>query len=346
MNLNNISSFLNLVFAHNFTPNDYASFVSYVDQFETEANLVNTNLVNNNLSLAKEHANEAFSIFYWDLMIEISEQDRKISDELKSAVESLQNITLSFPNSKSAISHSNTNDNTASDRQERDQKQKQKQLLQQTSQLINIIDTNTDIVINMTAERQQAEESGILNQVVSFFSSLFTGQQNSSNSNESIHPMRFAELIDSILRNYGDAYNVSYDMTDMSNMAKMMSDTSFVNDNGNQHTTNTSTMNMSSTKLHADNNMMNATKTVVNVEDYQSAQGLAAKSLEVFYNHLKPMMSKNETSLYGNNLEKGLVQLNNSIDEKVSPMNLMMIVHTQIHPNLIEAFNLKLRSPV
>ncbi|MDQ2685402.1 MAG: hypothetical protein M3Y25_06130, partial [Thermoproteota archaeon] len=110
INLNYANYFLQITYGHNFSPNDYASFVSFVDQFETEANLVNTNLVNGNVSLAKEHANEAFSIFYWDLMIEISEQDRKISDELKSAVESLQNITLSFSNSETALSPSKTND--------------------------------------------------------------------------------------------------------------------------------------------------------------------------------------------------------------------------------------------
>lgn len=330
INPTNVNYFLQIVYGHNFTPNDYASFVSYVDQFQTEANLVNVNLVNNNLSLAQEHANEAFSIFYWDLMIEIAEQDRKTSDELKSAVEDLQNITLSFPNSESVPTVAVTND-TSSDRQE--------QLLQQASQLITTIDTNTDVVINMTAARQQAEESSFLNQVVGFFSGIFTGeQQQDSNSNESIHPMRFAELIDSVLRNYGDAYNVNFDMTDMTNMA-IMSDSSFVDNNSDQ-STNTGTMNMSSTMMHTDNKM-NGTNSLVNVGDYQSAQGLAAKSLEVFYNHLNPMMYKNATSVSSNNLESGLIQLNNSIKEKVSPMNLMMIVHTQIHPNFIEAFNIQ-----
>jgi hypothetical protein len=326
---------LQFVYGHNFTPNDYASFVSYVDQFQTEANLVDTNLVNNNLSLAQEHANEAFSIFYWDLMIEISEQDRKISDELKSAVESLQNITLLFPNSELAQSLSKTNDTT---------NDKQDQLLQQASQLITTIDTNTDIVINMTATRQQAEESSFFNQVVGFFSSIFTGQQqlpDSDNNNASIYPMRFAELIDSVLRNYGDAYNVNFDMTDMTNMA-MMSNSSFADNNSSNQNTDTDTRNISSTMIHTDN-MMNASNPLVNVKDYQSAQDLAAKSLEVFYNHLIPMMSENDTSVYGNSLEAGLIQLNNSIDEKVSPMNLMMIVHTQIHPNFIKAFDIQLQ---
>jgi hypothetical protein len=37
------------------------------------------------------------------------------------------------------------------------------------------------------------------------------------------------------------------------------------------------------------------------------------------------------------------MQLNNSIKNKASPTDVMMVVHTQIHPNLSEAFSLKLR---
>ncbi|MDN5847312.1 MAG: hypothetical protein L0H53_13680 [Candidatus Nitrosocosmicus sp.] len=334
--LSNDNYVLQIAYGHNFAPNDYASFVSNVDQFETEAHLVKTNLANDNLSLAQEHANEAFSIFYWDLMVEIAEQDKKISDELKAAAERLQNITLSFPNAGSLLSLSKTNDTTDNS---------QEQLIQQASRLITTIDTNTDIVINLTETRKQAEESSFFNQVVGFFSSIFTGQQQQDNNNNgSIHPMRFAELIDNVLRNYGDAYNVNFDMTDMTNMATMMNDGSFGDDadddNSNQNT-DTNRMNMSSTMMYTDHNT-HGTSSLVNVEDYQSAQGLASKSLDVFYNHLKPMMSKNETSVYSNNLEKGLIQLNNSIKEKVSPMNIMMIVHTKIHPNFIEAFDIQL----
>ena len=43
------------------------------------------------------------------------------------------------------------------------------------------------------------------------------------------------------------------------------------------------------------------------------------------------------------NLENGLTQLNDSIAKKSSPLDVMMIVHTQIHPSLLKGFNLQLR---
>ena len=44
------------------------------------------------------------------------------------------------------------------------------------------------------------------------------------------------------------------------------------------------------------------------------------------------------------NLESGIMQLVSSIESKVPPMDIMMIVHAQIHPNLIDAFDLQILS--
>lgn len=326
-NINN--SFIQYAYSHNFTPNNYASFVASVDQFQTEANLIHTNLVNSNITPAQKHVDEAVSIFYWDLMVEIGERDKKISDELKMAVESLQNISLSFPVS---VDTTLTNENTPTD--------KQKQLLQQTNQLVTDIDTNVDSIINMTTARQQAEESNFLNQVAGFLSSMFTGQQDSDNV--SIHPMRFAELVDSVLRNYGDAYDADFDMTDMSNMA-MMNDDSSVVDKINHDVESSNEMNINSTMTHTYKSM-NRTSSIVNIANYQSAYGLSEKLLEIFNNELKPIISKNETSTYSDNLESGIKQLISSINDKNSTMDIMMVVHTQIHPNLIGAFDIQLVS--
>ena len=52
-------------------------------------------------------------------------------------------------------------------------------------------------------------------------------------------------------------------------------------------------------------------------------------------------MANNNKSIFVNNFEKGLKHLNNSIEGP--PTEIMMIVHTEIHPNLLEAFNLELR---
>jgi hypothetical protein len=88
-------------------------------------------------------------------------------------------------------------------------------------------------------------------------------------------------------------------------------------------------------------NSSNTNYTLVNVADYQSAQALAAKA-QIFNNELKPIAS-NKSSAFITSLENGLAQLNNSVEDKAFPTDIMMIVHKQIHPNLLEAFNLKLR---
>jgi hypothetical protein len=54
------------------------------------------------------------------------------------------------------------------------------------------------------------------------------------------------------------------------------------------------------------------------------------------------MNDKNVTGFI-TNLDNGLTQLNNLVAKKDSPLDVMMVVHTQIHPNLLEAFNLELR---
>ena len=109
---------------------------------------------------------------------------------------------------------------------------------------------------------------------------------------------------------------------------------------GNSSNIEVNSMNMSSSGtmvgMDAGGRESNINSSLVNMTDYQSAQTLAAKALE-----LKPM-APNNSSAFITNLENGLTQLNASIKNKASPMDIMMIVHTQIHPNLLEAYNLRL----
>jgi hypothetical protein len=81
---------------------------------------------------------------------------------------------------------------------------------------------------------------------------------------------------------------------------------------------------------------------LTDITDYQSAQTLATKAQDIFKTELKPIAPGN-SSVFAVNLENGLTQLNNAIKNKTSLTDVMMVVHTQIHPNLLEAFNLKLR---
>jgi hypothetical protein len=43
---------------------------------------------------------------------------------------------------------------------------------------------------------------------------------------------------------------------------------------------------------------------------------------------------------FATNLENALTQLNDAIRNKISPMDIMMIVHMQVHPNLLQTFGL------
>lgn len=278
------------------------------------------------MTLAQKHADEAVSIFYWDLLVEIVKHDKKIGDDLKTAVEDLRNLTASFPDTPISV-------------------QSEKQRLEQSNQLIASINTNVYKIIAITETQKQSEDSNLLNQVTTFISDVFSPKKD--NSNGSIHPMRFAEGVDNVLRNYGDAYGVDFDMTDMGNMGNMNQGSTAINGNS-YDPSNSSDMNMSMMNMHSSmkdsDTKMSTNKPIVNMANYQSAKAMAEKLSDIFNKELKPTISQNGTAVYSTNLESGVIQLVKSIEYRVSPMDMMMIVHTQIHPNVIGAFDLQILS--
>jgi hypothetical protein len=66
---------------------------------------------------------------------------------------------------------------------------------------------------------------------------------------------------------------------------------------------------------------------LADMTDYQSAQALAVKAQEILNTELKPMAS-NKSTAFVNNVENGLAQLNNSIENKASPMDIDDRPHT------------------
>jgi hypothetical protein len=101
-------------------------------------------------------------------------------------------------------------------------------------------------------------------------------------------------------------------------------------------------MNTSSNTMAQQGGEINNDYQLVHIADYQSAQALAEKGLEFFNTDLRHMAINNKT-IFVTKLENGLLHLNDSIENKASPMDVMKIVHSEIHPNLQEAFNLQLR---
>jgi hypothetical protein len=312
------------VYAHIFTTDDTASFLAFADQLQVESELVQTNLVNNNLSLAQKHANKAASLLTPSIIVEIAEKNQKVADDLTTAVDDLQKITSS------------------SDKQQ-----------QMVNQLVSQINTTLGEAVTIRIEQEQEDSSNFLEKGIEFLRGIFGGggekADNRIDRNTTIQPLAFADLVDSLLINYGNAYAVDFDMTNMSNMAMMSGNSSsmvmsgLVNNsiNNSNSSMNMDSMNMSSSTMNMDSNM-NRNYSLVDITDYQSAQALVTKAQEIFNTEFK-LIAPGNTSIFITNLENGITQLNNSIKNKASPMDVMMIVHTQIHPNLLGAFNLKLR---
>jgi hypothetical protein len=313
-------------YGHSFTPNDYASFMATMDQFLTESKLVQANMANNNLTLAQVHADKASSLYVWNLMGEIAVKDQKTAEEITKTVKTLQNISSSVPSPSSSSA-------AAGEQQQ-----------QQVNQLVANVDTKVNEILVMTIREQEADP-GFSDPFAWLMSSIFGERKNSDNTTN--QPLRVAELVDMVLRSYGNAYNVGFDMTDMSNMATSgdkspMSVSSMMDDDDNitvgMDPVNWSSPTMTNGEIKTSNNY-----SLANVAEYQSAQGLAAKALEIFNNELKPMASDNDSTVSISNLENGLLQLHDSVEGKASPMDVMMIAHTQVHPNLLEAFSIPLK---
>jgi mannose-6-phosphate isomerase class I len=121
--------------------------------------------------------------------------------------------------------------------------------------------------------------------------------------------------------------------------------------NENNSTASNMNMNMNMHTMNASSNTMKQyghersdDYSLVNLSDYQSAQALTVKASEIFNNKLKSTnTNNNNVTAFITNLENGLSQLNDLIAKKDSPMDVMMVVHTKIHPNLLGAFSLQLR---
>ena len=322
------------VYAHLFSPNETATFVSIVYQLQTELELVPTNLASSNVSLAQNHASKAASLLTQRILVEIAEDNPKLAGDLNNELSQLQSIS------------------STSDSQ-----------VKSTSQIVSDLNErlNEDALVRMA--QLQPTSSNFLEGFTKTLGNIFGGDDKEVKElNAKIDALALANVIDSVLISYGNAFHVEFDMTNMSNMVmtgknsnavpmamnnsvignNSATDNMNMNMNMNMHTMNTSSNTSNTTTQHGDE--MSDGYSLVNVSDYQSAQALTIKTSEIFNSKLKSnnMDNKNVTGFI-TNLENGLTQLNNLISQKASPLDVMMIVHTQIHPNLLEAFSLQLR---
>jgi hypothetical protein len=158
-----------------------------------------------------------------------------------------------------------------------------------------------------------------------------------------------ANIVDEVLRKYGTAFDIGYDLTNMSNMGGMkMSNMSSGGGSSMNMTTFQTSANNNTLERHSNMSMPTMTGNnleIVSVQDYETSQVLADVVNELFEDDLRPRSSVSET-INIDKLEKNLKQLDQAILNKASPEALMGIVHVQIHPTLQQVYELELSGNV
>lgn len=285
---------------HNFSSDESASFLALVNTIKAEAQLVQQNIANNNMSLASEHANKALILMTDNVNKEIAERNQRLSDDLNTDLASLKTSTESV-----------SSNNTASD----------------TELLVDDIDGILDEIVTARIDPDQL-------------------------NNSTIQVLAAVELLDGVLRNYGDAFAVGYDMTNMSLMTMVGNNNNSTNSDSENSISmhSMSTMNMGRGSVGNNKSiedMSDSDDKLVNITDYQTARALAMKVQELFDNQImnSSLAEGSETVDQSiNNVSTALKELVTNIDRKSSPVDIMTIVHTRIHPNLMTAFGLQLEN--
>jgi hypothetical protein len=106
------------VYGHNFAGDESASFLALMDQMQIEMSLINTNLIDDNQSLAKDHLKQIKELYSKNIKKEIAERNERIANDISSVInltkiyieeqerreEQNQNIPTSIEHFKDVIS--------------------------------------------------------------------------------------------------------------------------------------------------------------------------------------------------------------------------------------------------
>ena len=98
------------IFAHNFAADESASFLALIDEMQIEMNLINTNLLMNNQSLAQDHLTKIKQMYTDDIKKEIAEKNERIANDISSIINET-NIAIGQENNRQGINETIKNFN-------------------------------------------------------------------------------------------------------------------------------------------------------------------------------------------------------------------------------------------
>lgn len=137
-------------------------------------------------------------------------------------------------------------------------------------------------------------------------------------NNATVQSLATINVLNEVLEDYGNAIGSTVDLTNMSNM-------------------NMGGSSVSSGSMSGMSGM--GSTSIVNYAAYQSAQALT-DTAQFMFNNLQSI-APSSTSPYLDKINSALGDLKQAINSKESGNDVMTVVHMNIHPNFISAFNIQ-----
>ena len=162
-------------FAHNFSPDESAHFLTIVDKINVESNLSAYSIGNNDQSSAQIHANNALLAYDHHTKEELAERNERVATELDDTLNQILEEVKSVADK---------------------------------AQLDSTVETIDAILKEAITTRIDEEQL----------------------NNSTIQALVFANIVDTALHNYGDAFNLDIDLTDIANINKSITSTAAAND--------------------------------------------------------------------------------------------------------------------
>ena len=314
-------------YAHNFVPTLAATFLTKINQIRVQTQLVE-NDIPLNLSLAKQHAEIASELFdnntQNDLYYNAEGNNglaKTISDDIPLALNNLQKAVRTISTA------------AASNQSEQPQQQTttSSSVIKEIKQMVNNINYILDKAIHVRIGTFDL-------------------------TNSTVHALVLADITEKAYNDYSYAFGIKPIIFSGSSSPMMMNMSSGMgmgtmmmgsSPNSSSSTNSSAKNDLPMTKDNNDNS------TVVNTTAYQQAQGLAMRAQQIFNNDLKPTSSVNGPSSSSSTnttittaitkIENSLIHLKNAIDGKAPTMDVMKIVHGEIHPTLLISYKLQLK---
>lgn len=192
-------------------------------------------------------------------------------------------------------------------------------------ELSELLSSNNDGVSNSTAREIDEKVEDIRDLLAETVSVRIEREQL---GNSTVQALVLANVVDGVLGHYGAAYGIeaveegqergSHDDHNMSN-----DDKNTAHDDQKVQTSEKGNNTIIISKVH-----------------YQSAYALAVRAEELLEDRLKELAPANATEITAD-LEAGLEHLIEAIDNREPFEDVEVIVHTEVHPNLQKAYNLR-----